>query len=133
MKQARIIYETNKPSINAILFRRGYQKNFDGMMDAFDDLGDPLLVEIFSDITSSYDSADGNFWQKFRNIFHKAVNIGGGVDSMINRDKQENNTNESDSISKEEEQKKSNRLLLYVGAGALLLIIILMLIYAFKK
>ncbi|HPI31237.1 MAG TPA: hypothetical protein PLB59_09740 [Bacteroidales bacterium] len=131
MKQARIIYDTNRQAINDILFRRGYPKTFDGFINAFENLGDPFLVEVYNDITSMYSSAEGNFWSKFRNIFHKATGIAGGVDTMINRDKQEpSNTPSSDD---DKDEKKKNKLLLYCGLGALAIIIMLIIIYIFKK
>lgn len=131
MKQARLIYETNKQSINDILYKHGYPKTFDGLIQAFDVLGDSLLVEIYNEITSMYSSSEGDFWSKFRNIFHKASGIAGGVDTFINRDKQEPSTQTY--TSPEQDEKSKKRLLLYCGLGALTLIILLIVIYIFKK
>lgn len=133
MKQAQLIYNTNRQTINFMLIDHGYPPTFDGLLDAIEDFGDAFLVKLYNEITIGFSEAEGDFWPKFKNIFHKAINIGQGVDSLINRDKQTNNNDKSVQISEEEEKKKNNKKLMFWGIGAAAIIIILVIIYAVKK
>jgi hypothetical protein len=132
MKKAKIIYDSNKPVINSILVKRGYPATFDGMMDAFEDIGDSFLVEVFNEITSMYSEGDGNFWPKFKAIFHKATGIAGGIDQIVNREEQPSKTGTGDP-SESVQQEKKKKMMLYFGLAALALIIIMVVVYALKK
>ncbi len=135
MKQAKLIYDTNRQSINFLLIRKGYPATFDGLLDAVDELGDAFLVELYNDITSNFDEADGNFWTKFKNIFHSATGVAdktgkitGGLDFLLNPDKQTTSTTPTPEVVKPWQPN-----LIWWGAGAAALILILTLIYIFKK
>ena len=133
MKQLRQLYESNRQAINDILISHGYRPTFEDMINAYEDLQGRFLVQVYNEVTSQYSDADGNFWPKFKAIFHKAIGIGGGVDNIINRDTQQTSDTSSDGPSKEELKKKNQKQLLYWGIGTLALIIILIIIYALKK
>ncbi len=135
MKRAQIIYDTNRQAINFLLTQKGYKPTFNGLMDAVEDLGDTFLVELYNEVSSSFDQADGNFWAKFKNIFHSASDIvektgkiSGGVDDFINPTL--NNT--TDPAPTPEKKVWKPNLMLWGGAAAGI-ILILVLIYIFRK
>lgn len=133
MKQAQNIYNTNSQAINFLLISKGYSPSFAGLLEAIKEQGDLFLVQLYNEVTSSFDEADGNFWPKFKALFHKATGIAGGVDKIINRDQQETVPSLSNDEIEKQQQEKNKKLLLYAGLAALGIIILLIIIYIFKK
>ena len=136
MKQARLLYDNNQQAINRLLIQKGFKPTYNDLMNAVKDLGDAFLVEIYNDITANFDEASGNFWGKFKSIFHKAadaINTTGNVsalaDNLINP-AQHTATN---TITPAKDRSTWKPNLIWWGAGAVCIIIILLLIYIFKK
>ncbi len=135
MRQAKLIYDTNRQSINFLLISKGYPATFDGLLDAVDELGDPFIVELFNDVTSNFDQAEGNLWTKFKNIFHSATGVAdktgkitGGLDMLLNPDKQTTTTTTTPPATNTWQPN-----LIIWGSVAAAIILILLLIYIFKK
>jgi len=136
MKQAQLIYESNRQAINFLLIEKGYPPTFCGLIKAIKEIGDGFLVEMYNEVTASFDEAGGNFWTKFKNIFHSAVDIinktdkvTGSVDKFMNPDTQ--TATKTDKITSAVDTWKPD--LIWWGAGAAAVIVILVLVYIFKK
>lgn len=133
MKQAQNIYDTNSQAINFLLIKKGYAPSFAGLLQAIKENGDMFLVQLYYEVTSNFDEGDGNFWPKFKALFHKATGIASGADKIINRDLQDSQPSLSNAEIEKQQNEKNKKQLLYAGLAALALIILLIIIYIFKK
>lgn len=140
MKQAKTIYETNKAGINHLLVRKGYHPSFEGLMKAVKEKGNPFLVHVYNEVTSSFDQADGdsNFWTKFQKFFHSASDvidktdkITGAADKLLINPDTANKTTKTDTADTSKSTWTPN--LLYWGIAAFVLIALLVVILLIKN
>ena len=137
MKKAKLIYDTNQQVINSLLIDKGYKPTFNDLMKAVREKGDSFILELFNDITSEFSNAEGTFWSKFKNVFHKASDviettgkISGIADGFLNPKTTSANTQPNSSIP---DKNSWNPNIVFWGIGAALIILILAAIYIFKK
>jgi hypothetical protein len=137
VKQAKLIYETNLQAINSLLIQKGYKPTFNDLMKAVSEKGDGFILELFNDITSEFSNVEGNFWTKFKNVFHKASDvlettgkISGVADGLLNP---KDNSDKSKPYNSTPDKAKWRPNLVFWGIGAALIILILVVIYIFKK
>jgi hypothetical protein len=130
MKEVQNIYRINKPTIDELLHKNGFAKNYSGLISAVEILGDPFVYEMYSDISRKWSRDDGDtLWSKFKTIFHKATgaiattnNLVNVADSKLNPDA--DNLSKSD---KDDPDSAWSPKLLYWAVGGVVFILILLL------
>ncbi len=137
MKKAKLIYDSNQQVINSLLIDKGYKPTFNDLIKAVREKGDSFILELFNDITSEFSNAEGNFWSKFKNVFHKASDviettgkISGIADGFLNPKTTSANPQPNSSIP---DKNFWSPNIVFWGIGAALIILILAAIYIFKK